>query len=89
LEGDSNTKYFQLITNGKLRKTQNFQLQHDDRIIEGDHELKKYITSYYKDLLGQPTPSSFLLVESRVDALVQVFEESNDLLKNPFTMDEV
>jgi hypothetical protein len=52
LEGDSNTKYFQLVASGKHRKTRIFQLQHDDMIIEGDQELKKYITAYYKDLFG-------------------------------------
>jgi hypothetical protein len=36
LEGDANTKYFQLVANGKYRKTRIFQLQHEDKIIEGD-----------------------------------------------------
>jgi hypothetical protein len=36
LEGDSNTKYFQLIANEKYRKTRIFQLQDEDRIIEGE-----------------------------------------------------
>jgi hypothetical protein len=58
-------------------------------IIEGYHELKKYITSYYNDLFGQPKPSSFSLDESRVDDIVQVSEEENDLLVTPFTVDEV
>jgi hypothetical protein len=58
-------------------------------VIEGDHKLKKYITSYYKDLFGQLTPSSFSLDESRVDDIMQVSGEENDLLISPFTMDEV
>jgi hypothetical protein len=48
LEGNSNTKYFQLIVNGKHRKTRIFQLQHEDKVTEGDNALKEYITSYYK-----------------------------------------
>jgi hypothetical protein len=40
LEGDSNTEYFQLVANGKYRKTRIFQLQQGDRIIEGDDALK-------------------------------------------------
>jgi hypothetical protein len=40
LEGDSNTKYFQLVANGKYRKTRIFQLQQGDRIIEGDDAQK-------------------------------------------------
>jgi hypothetical protein len=35
LEGDSNTKYFQLVANGKHRKTRIFQLQHEESVIEG------------------------------------------------------
>jgi hypothetical protein len=78
LEGDSNTKYFQLIANGKYRKTKIFQLQHSDRIIEGGQVLKEYITLYYKDLFGPPCDNSFSLDESRFDDIEQVPE--NDLL---------
>jgi hypothetical protein len=33
LEDDSNTKYFQLVANGKHMKTRIFQLQHEDKTI--------------------------------------------------------
>jgi hypothetical protein len=89
LEGGSNTKYFQFITSGKHRKTQIFWLQHNDMIIEGDHELKIYVTSYYKDIFGQPAPSSFSLDESRVNDIVQVSAQENDILISPFMMDDV
>jgi hypothetical protein len=36
LEGDSNTKYFHLVANGKDRKSCIFQLQDGEHIIEGD-----------------------------------------------------
>jgi hypothetical protein len=36
LEGDSNTKYFQRVTSETYRKTRIFQLQYEDRVIEGD-----------------------------------------------------
>jgi hypothetical protein len=55
LEGDSNTKYFQLVTNGKHRKTRIFQLQHEDNIIEGDEALREYVTNYYKELFSAST----------------------------------
>jgi hypothetical protein len=89
LEGDSNTKYFQLIVNGKYRKTRIFQLQHKDKVIEGDQALKEYITSYYKDLFSPPRNSSFSLDESRVDDIEQVSQEENDLIVRPFTVDKV
>jgi hypothetical protein len=50
LERDFNTKYFQLVVNGKYRKTRIFQLQHNDQIIEGDAALKEHITRYYKNM---------------------------------------
>jgi hypothetical protein len=58
-------------------------------IIEGDHELKIYITLYYKDRFGQPAPSSFSLDESRVNDIVQVSAQENYVLISPFMMDEV
>jgi hypothetical protein len=36
IQRDMNTKYFQLLANGKHRKTRIFQLQDEDKIIEGD-----------------------------------------------------
>jgi hypothetical protein len=89
LERDSNTMYFQLVANGKYKKTRIFQLQHEDTVIEGDDALKKYITTYYKDLFGPPKPSSFSLDGSRTDDIVQVFQEENVLLVQPFTIDAV
>jgi hypothetical protein len=89
LKDDSNTKYFQLIASGKYRKTRIFQLQHEDRIIEGDQALKEYITSYYKNLFGPPKNSSFSLYKSRVEDIVQVSHEENELLIKAFTVDEV
>jgi hypothetical protein len=89
LEGDFNTKYFQLVASEKYRKTRIFQLQNEDKVIEGDQALKEYITSYYKDLFGPPKPNSFSLDESRIDDIEQVSQEENDLLTRPFTMDEV
>jgi hypothetical protein len=41
LEGDLNTKYFQLLANGRYRKSRIFQLQDGSRSIWGGVELKK------------------------------------------------
>jgi hypothetical protein len=80
LEGESNTKYFQLIANGKHRKTRIFQLQHDDKIIESEKELNEYVTNYYKNLFAAPSSNSFALDEMRFDDINQVTEEENNLL---------
>jgi hypothetical protein len=42
LKGNSNTKYFHLLANGKHRKTRIYQLQDGNKTITGDKELKKY-----------------------------------------------
>jgi hypothetical protein len=89
LEGDSNTKYFQLIANGKHRKTRIFQLQHEDQIIKGEKELSDYVMSYYKNLFSAPIDNAFTLDEMRIDNINQVSEEENNLLIKPFTKDEV
>jgi hypothetical protein len=49
LQGDNNTKYFQLVANGKRRKTRIFKLEQEEGTIEGDGDLKKYITDFYKN----------------------------------------
>jgi hypothetical protein len=88
-EGDSNTKYFQLIVNGKHRKTRIFQLQHEETIIEGEDALSEYVTNYYKDLFSAPSGSSFTLNETQVDNINQVSVEENNLLIRSFTEEEV
>jgi exonuclease III len=89
LEGDSNTKYFQLIASGKHRKTRIFQLQDKEMIIEGDTALQKYITKYYKDLFSAPVSNSFSLDESRANDIKQVSEEENNMLIRPFSEEEI
>ena len=48
LEGDNNTKYFQLIASGKHRKTRIFRLEGNNKIIKDETELRDRITSYTK-----------------------------------------
>ena len=67
LEGDSKTKYFQLIANGKHRKKEDILITRWNHIIRGDEELKKYITTYYKGLFGPPDNNDFNLDETRID----------------------
>jgi glycyl-tRNA synthetase beta subunit len=80
LQRDSNTKYFQLIANGKYRKTRIFQLQHEDKTIERVKELSEYVTKYYKELFSAPSENSFTIDEMRTDDINQVSEEENNLL---------
>jgi hypothetical protein len=89
LEGDANTRYFHLIANGKHRKTRIFQLEDGGQTISGDAELKKYITTYYKDLFGPPPENVFQMDPSWTADIPQVSNEENNLLTQEFTEEEV
>ena len=89
LQGDANTKYFQLIANGKHRKTRIYKLQDGDHIISSDADLKKHITTYYKNLFGSPSESTIRMDDSRVDDIPQVSPDENDRLTAEFTIEEV
>jgi hypothetical protein len=64
LEGDNNTKYFQLIANGKHRETCIFQLEENNKIVKNEVELKEHITSYYQDRFGAPEENNFTMLEN-------------------------
>lgn len=48
---DDNAQYFQLLANGRHSKLGFFQLEHEG-VIVGEENLKSYITSFIKVLLG-------------------------------------
>ena len=72
-----------------LSKQHIFRLEQGDGVIVGDEALKKYITTYYKNLFGQPEESSITMVENRIDDIPQVTEIENEILTSQFTEDEV
>jgi hypothetical protein len=89
LEGDSNTKYFHLLANGRHRTSRIFQLQDGGRRISLDEELKKYITSYYKGMFGPPSDNFVRMDDSSRDDIPQVSEEENRILVEEFSEEEV
>jgi hypothetical protein len=89
LKGDSNTKYFQLVANGKRRKTRIFQLEDGSRIIKGDEQLKEYITHYYKGLFGPNECEDATMNEDRRDDITQISAEDNEKLIAQFCEKEV
>ena len=64
LLGDSNTRYFQMVANGKHRKNCIFSLDHEGIKFEGQNNLKTYITQFYKDLFGPPEDNNFYTDEN-------------------------
>ena len=87
--GNSNTRYFQLLANGRHRKKCIHSLQQDEGRLKGQRELKNYITSYYKSLFGASNEGNATLDETRTDDIPQVTIEDNDILTAPFFGEEV
>ena len=89
LLGDNNTRYFQMIANGKHRKKHIFSLDNDGVKIEGQNNLKNYITQFYKELFGPSEDNHFAFVERKIDDIPQVSQSENEFLTAPFTEEEI
>jgi hypothetical protein len=89
LKGDSNTKYFQMIANGKRRKTRFFHLEQDEGIVEGEEQLNRYITNYYKSLFGRSEVGGLSLNESLVEDIPQITSAESEMLMANFSEKEV
>ena len=89
LEGDSNTRYFHSLANGRHRKKCIHSLIQDEGTIEGHEQLKSFITKYYKNLFGEPEEGNFSMDESQTEDIPQVSDEENAHLTAPFCEDEV
>jgi len=89
LLGDNNTRYFQMVPNGKHRKKRIFSLEHDNGKIEGQANYKSYITQFYKELSGHPDENFFLLEEHRTEDIPQFGHSENAFLMAPFTEKEI
>ena len=76
-----------MIANGKHRKKRIFSLEHEGG-IEGQQNLKEYITKFYKDLFGPPEDNHFSL-NNRIDDIPQVSQPENEFLTAPFTEKEI
>ena len=84
LLGDNNTRYFQMVANGKHRKKRIFYLEHEGGEIEGQQNLKGYITQFYKELFGPAEENPFFLCD-RTNDIPQVSSTENEFLTAPFT----
>jgi hypothetical protein len=65
------------VANGKHRKTRIFSLDQEEGVIEGDENLKKYITNYYKGLFGPSEINGFSMAELMTEDIPQVSREEN------------
>ena len=77
LEGDNNTKYYHAKANGRRRKNRIVSLNQEDGVIEGQENLKNYITDFYKSLFGESGRTSVFLDPRGV---VRISEEDGETL---------
>jgi hypothetical protein len=77
------------VANGRHRKKHIHTLIQDEGMIEGLDNLKKYITSYYKNLFGAPEEGNFFLDETQTDDIPQVSVEENNFLMAEYSEEEV
>jgi hypothetical protein len=82
-------KKFQMVANGKRRKTRIFRLEQEEGTIEGEDQLQEYITNYYKELFGKPERNNFSMDESLVEDVPQITPEENEALVAEFSEKEV
>ena len=87
LEGDSNTRYFHSLANGRHRKKLIYSLNQDEGMIEGHDQLKSYITRYYKNLFGERDADNFSQEESQTNDIPQVSDQENAHLTAPYSME--
>jgi len=89
LKGDGNTEFFHRIANGRKRKNTIFSLQFEERIIEGDDNIIKHATKYYKNLFGTgDKPNLQFNPECWTDE-EKVSLEEDDMLGSKFTEEEI
>ena len=61
-----------MVANGKHRKKLIFSLDHDGAKVEGQNNLKEYITQFYKGLSGPLEANNFFFDACRIDDVPQV-----------------
>jgi type III secretory pathway component EscR len=86
LEGDNNTRYYHSNANGRRRRTLIVNLNQDEGLIEGQDNLKRYITDFYKKLFGNPDLNNIRFREAGMEKLN---DEDCELLLKAFTMEEL
>mgnify|MGYP007071359783 CR=1 FL=1 len=83
IEGDGNTRYYHAKVNGRRRINTIISLEEEEGVIEGDDELTKYITNFYKELFGQPEVST---VNINIQEAPGITDEQSKTLIEPFNM---
>ena len=64
-------------------------LEQEEGVIEGDDNLKKYITNYYKKLFDKAKRKNIFLEKTEISDIPWVSDEQNSVLLEEFTGKEV
>jgi hypothetical protein len=86
LEGANNTRYYHSKANGRRRKTLIISLNQDEGVIEGQENLKRYITDFYRKLFGNLDLTNIRFNNFGIDRLTTY---DCEMLREDFTMDEL
>jgi hypothetical protein len=78
-----------MIANGKHRKKLIRSLDHEGGKIEGQTNLKNYITEFYTSLFGEPLDNNISLDEEIIQDITQVSLSENEFLTASFPIEEV
>ncbi|WVZ96321.1 hypothetical protein U9M48_041976 [Paspalum notatum var. saurae] len=70
------------LANGKHRKTRIYKLEQQEGIIQGDAELKSYITKYYKNLFA-PHDSNHISLEESQEVRRAIFDMKQNTAPGP------
>jgi hypothetical protein len=89
LKGDDNSKYFQLVANGKYCRHRIYSLEDDNGVYIEEEGLKRHITNYYKGLLGISGQNAIEMNESFTHDIHQVSNIENEILIAPFTLGKI
>lgn len=89
LKGDSNTEYFHRTVNGRIRKNTIFFFSCGDTVIEGNKNLLKHATDFYKELFG-PAPGNLCEMDNNMwKAHEKLADIDNCILMRPFSETEI
>jgi mannosylglycoprotein endo-beta-mannosidase len=91
LEGDSNTTFFHLVANGRLRKKSIISLQHEGVSVNDPKKIQETIYGFYKNFFGtwsQPE-RKVCLAEGAWARHHRLAPGDNEELLKPFTLEKV
>jgi hypothetical protein len=88
-EGDNNTKFFHVVYNGRRRKNTITSFTGSDGVVEGDENLIKHATEYYKELFGPGQGNTFPLDPDMWEWYEMVTTLGNEELTQPFSEKEI